>query len=130
MKLIPIFEAKQFKDKWAKLEHFIDDVQQLSWDIEEKYSADLKISYDEGSESITLSYIGVPDDKQRQGIASKMMTELCKYADDNGLDIKLHANGELGTDIEVLKKFYAKFGFKDKGKFVKDVGELMVRPHK
>lgn len=131
MKLLPLFEAtKIFKDKWAKAEHFVDDVQQLSWDLEEKYGGDLKISYDEASESITLSYIGAPEGKQKQGIGTKMMTDLCKYADDNGLDITLYANGTLGTEISALKKFYSKFGFKDKGKSVKDVGDLMIRSHK
>jgi GNAT superfamily N-acetyltransferase len=133
MRHIPLFEEnpnrpKQFKDKWEKAEYFVDDVQELSWRIEEKYNADLKISYDENTESIILSFIGVPDDMRRQNIASKMMTELCEYADKHRLSISLHANGDLGTDIKILKRFYTKFGFRDKKKFVKGVGELMIRP--
>lgn len=127
MILIPLFDSKNFKDKWAKAEFFLDDVEALSQDVQSKYGADLKVSYDEGSDSIVLSYIGVPEDKQRTGIASKMMKELCDYADENKLPVRLHANGELGTDIKVLKDFYKKFGFKDLNKFTKGVGWLMIR---
>ena len=114
MKLIPIFEDKKFKDKWEKAEFYLDDVENLSHEIEGKYEGDLKVSYEEGSESIILSYIGAPEGKQKQGIGTSMMKELCAYADKNHLPIKLHANGDLGTEIKALKKFYAGFGFKDR----------------
>lgn len=117
-----------FNDKWEKVEFFLDDVQNLSWDLESKYEASVKASYEEATDSIVLSYIGV--EEPGRGVGSKIMSELCAYADKHKLNIKLHANGGFGTPIDRLIGFYNRYGFVRNGSLVKGIGVPMIRRYK
>ncbi len=123
-------ESKRFKDKWEKLEFFTEDVERVAQSLEEKYGERFQANYDENTDSIELVLIEVSEESRGQGLASKMMDEFCRYADEHGMIVRLHANDELGTSLEVLMKFYKKHGFVDKRKFVAGAGQLMIRSPK
>jgi hypothetical protein len=49
---------------------------------------------------------------KRHGIGTKVMSELCAYADSRKALIAVTPSSEWGTRIIVLLRFYSKFGFK------------------
>lgn len=66
---------------------------------------------------------------RRQGHATELMAEACRYADRNGLDLYLTANRygrPIGPDNLVLIKFYEKFGFSIENR--ERSGAFMKRP--
>jgi GNAT superfamily N-acetyltransferase len=71
--------------------------------------------FDSGNGVIELSMILVDKDKQKQGAGSGAMRDLCEYADDRGLIIKLipgvKDTGHGTSSRSRLIKFYKRFGF-------------------
>lgn len=61
---------------------------------------------------LVLDCIRIAEANQRRGFGSDIMTMLCKYADRYQLPIYLEPNDLFGTPIDVLNRFYGKFGFK------------------
>jgi len=59
---------------------------------------------------LQLSNIKLKKESRKQGVGSKIMQELCDYADDRGADIFLTATPE-GISKTALLRFYKKFGF-------------------
>lgn len=71
-----------------------------------------------GRDELYLSKIIVPNNKQNEGIGTKVMIELCKYADQKNLIISLNPSDEYGGNVNKLKRFYKRFGFvENKGKY-------------
>lgn len=66
---------------------------------------------------INLSAIVVKKDFRNQGIGSKVMKDLCDYADSVGKIITLTPASDYGGNVTRLKTFYKSFGFiENKGK--------------
>lgn len=60
-----------------------------------------------------LASLSVKDSEQRKGYGTSFMKDLCKFADDEGLDIELSPS-ESADDPEYCQRlvsFYEKFGF-------------------
>jgi GNAT superfamily N-acetyltransferase len=65
---------------------------------------------------------------RRKGYASRVMLEVCRYADKHGvtMNIHIHKYGKGGACKAVLAEFYARFGFSMCG----TCAHTMVRKHK
>ena len=71
------------------------------------------------NEYIYLSRIIVPNDVRNEGMGTKVMLELIKYADSKGRMVTLSPTNEWGASISKLKRFYKRFGFvENKGKYI------------
>ncbi len=64
------------------------------------------------SKYVVLDCIRIKEDFKRRGFGTEIMLMLCKYADFYELPIYLDPNDLFGTPLDVLNRFYAKFGFK------------------
>ena len=100
-------------------------------DIKNKYP-NVDLSVFSKPEGITLSKIVVPKDARSEGIGSKVMKDLIKYADENNLPIALTPDSSFGGSKTRLKSFYRNFGFKDNKGRNKDFSfrESMIRQPK
>ena len=59
-----------------------------------------------------LSHIIVPKEKRKQGIGTKVMQEIVKYADQHNFRIRLTPDNSIGgTSVSRLKSFYKRFDF-------------------
>lgn len=74
---------------------------------------DLKLEYntDYKRPHIYLSLIRIKRLYRRQGIGSKVMRDLRRFADHYQIEIWLYATNIYGTDLEHLYTFYLKQGF-------------------
>lgn len=90
-----------------------------------KYPCDVYVYEKEinGSKVVVVGAIRV--DKIKQGIGTKVMGEVCKYADSRGAVVALTPANDLGTPLYVLRKFYGSFGFKKNRR--SDISESMIR---
>lgn len=61
---------------------------------------------------IVLDCIRVLATEQKKGTGSRAMKILCKYADQYQLRIYLQPSDIYGTPMEVLNRFYKRFGFR------------------
>ena len=61
---------------------------------------------------VFLSIIDVYQGYRKQGVGSKVMTELCSFADHNNIILGLTPIPDYGVSKTALLKFYKKFGFK------------------
>jgi len=72
---------------------------------------DLYFVNPETGPALKLTLIKIPKEKQRQGIGTKAMEEICKYADENGYRIFLTPVTDFGSSKQRLFNFYKSFGF-------------------
>ena len=76
------------------------------------------MNFNKPTEYIYLSKIIVPSDRREEGIGTKVMLELCKYADQKNRMITLNPTDEFGGNVNKLKRFYKRFGFvENRGKY-------------
>lgn len=71
-----------------------------------------------------LSHINVPEDKRRQGHATRLLEAICEQADVNQVALLLEVKSDGEMTNEELKAWYAKHGFLD----LQAEPCLMVRP--
>jgi len=84
----------------------------FSTQLEERYGVQLDLTGNLDKGDITLSRIVVPEDKRNTGVGTKVMEEIIKYADANGLKITLTPSTDFGgQSVKRLTDFYKKFGF-------------------
>jgi len=77
---------------------------------------------------VTIEIIGIPKKLHGQGYGSKIMTELCKKADELGVVLQLRPSASSTHSRTKLIKFYSKFGFiENKGKNLKSDYQYMYR---
>ncbi len=93
--------------------------------LENKYGVDLFIYYSIIQNVLVISSITVPKEKRNQGIGTKVMNEICDFADKNNLPIILTPSSDFGGNKKRLIKFYKYFDFV-KNKDYK-YRELMIR---
>jgi tRNA nucleotidyltransferase/poly(A) polymerase/mannose-6-phosphate isomerase-like protein (cupin superfamily)/GNAT superfamily N-acetyltransferase len=79
--------------------------------LEKKYGVDLDVY--EYPTHLELRRIVVPQDKRGQGIGSKVMDDLIKYAKSNKKDLFTTPDSSFGGSKSRLVQFYKSFGFKD-----------------
>ena len=110
-----------------------EDVSVLSKQLEKKYDLKSFMAY-ENADTITLSMIEVPKANRKQGIGTKVMDELIRYADKVDKVIVLtpgQHDPEHGTTSRGrLIKFYKRFGFvenKGRNKNFQYYGDTMYR---
>jgi len=81
--------------------------------IREKYEVTFDI-YLWRKKDIYLSQIAVPKENRKEGVGTKVMLDLCKYADKQGMRITLLVSGKTSgstTSKSRLVRFYKRFGF-------------------
>lgn len=62
--------------------------------------------------AIAINSIVVPKEERKSGLGTKVMEEVCAYADKLGATLSLTPSKDFGaTSIDRLRKFYGKFGF-------------------
>lgn len=66
-----------------------------------------------GVEGYYITRLIVPEEIRGQGVASSMMTELVKLADDKEVSLVLEVNSYGSLTHEELIKFYEKYGFSE-----------------
>lgn len=93
----------------------------LSNEIKSKYGL-THLRLEKKDNDLIIDMIEVPKDKRKQGIGTKVLEEICEYADKNGLRILLTTGVKDPyhgtTSMERLKKFYKRFGFvENKGRY-------------
>jgi GNAT superfamily N-acetyltransferase len=94
--------------------------------IEDRYS--VKLFLHKQGELLVLSSIVVPNNERGIGIGSEVMSEIADYADEVNLPVYLTPSTGLGaTSVARLKKFYKRFGFKNKPRSDFSRRESMVR---
>lgn len=79
--------------------------------LQSKYKVDLDVY--EYPTHLELRRIVVPQDKRGQGIGSKVMNDLIKYAQSNKKDLFTTPDSSFGGSKPRLVQFYKSFGFKD-----------------
>jgi len=77
--------------------------------LKDKYNIDIYAS--EGGGKINLSKIVVDKSLRNQGVGSKAMDDLVKYADETDQLITLTPSKDFGGSVPKLKTFYKRFGF-------------------
>jgi len=110
--------------------HLRENLDTLKTTLTNKYPGlQLKIHKMMGKDELYLSKIIVPTSKQNEGIGTKVMVELCKYADLKKLIITLNPSDEYGGNVSKLKRFYKRFRFvENKGKYKNlEISEDMYR---
>jgi hypothetical protein len=96
--------------------------------LQDKYKAEIQLYSKNhyGITVLTLSMIKVPIKKI--GMGSKIMKEICNYADKTNSYSTLTPANDFGTPLTVLKKFYKSFGFK-KNKYSWITGSMVRVPN-
>lgn len=97
----------------------------FQYELENKYDIDLFIYFSKTQKVLVISSIIVPKEKRNQGIGTKVMEEICDYADEHNLNILLTPSSDFGGSKRRLINFYKYFGFV-KNKDYK-YRELMIR---
>lgn len=62
-------------------------------------------------EDMYIESIIIYESKRCQGIGTKVINEVCKYADENSLILSVTPSNHLGSNLERLTDFYKRFGF-------------------
>jgi GNAT superfamily N-acetyltransferase len=88
----------------------VDDLMNF---LEQKYDVKLFIYYNKFANTIILSQIVVDKKDRNKGIGTKVMNEICDFADKNNLRIALTPSGDFGGSKTRLISFYKSFGFKN-----------------
>lgn len=107
------------------LEQFLLEANNLSY-LKNKYDLEKSNIY-EFDNKISIDLIIVKD--KNKGTGSKVMKEICEYADKNNKIIILSPSNEFGSSKKRLIEFYKRFGFienKDKNK-IPGIFETMYR---
>ena len=103
----------QSSDRQEELfEEIVPEFQDKLIDKFEKYDLYLAMSYSFSRHGLEISHIVLPKIHRNKGIGTKIMTEICKFSDENKMDIYLSPTEIDGTSTDVLIKFYKKFGFR------------------
>lgn len=91
---------------------------------------DVTLDLAENDTHLTLSRIVVASDAREAGTGSRVMDELCAYADATGKTVACTPSADFGGTKGRLEKFYRRFGFVPNKGRNKDwsTRESMVRP--
>lgn len=96
------------------VEQFSKLVENLMNEIESRYSSvDLFIYYSKLSHTIILSKIIIDKKDRSKGIGTKVINEICDFADKQNLRIALTPSSDFGGSKSRLIQFYKSFGFKN-----------------
>lgn len=60
---------------------------------------------------VKLDMIRVPAESQRQGIGTRVMSDLCAWADREDVTLTLDPGDDFGTPKTFLRRWYRHFGF-------------------
>lgn len=77
--------------------------------LSEKYGVKLYLS--DRKANIQLNDIIVPEDERNEGVGTKVMEEIVRYADENDRIVTLTPDSMYGGSKARLTKFYKRFGF-------------------
>jgi hypothetical protein len=79
--------------------------------------------------AVFLQGIEVRDDRDRRnGVGTAVMTALGEWADEHDLEVGLHPSDELGGDVERLRAWYTRLGYRPSADGVGTMMERMPRP--
>lgn len=119
------------KTKWDRRRKYTPkDASGYGEHLREKHGVEVRLSGGPDSDSyVSMGAIIVPDEKRGTGLGKKVMGELVKEADRNGWNLSLTPDGEWGSSVPRLKKFYKEFGFRENRGRHKDyrASDTMIR---
>jgi 8-oxo-dGTP pyrophosphatase MutT (NUDIX family)/N-acetylglutamate synthase-like GNAT family acetyltransferase len=101
--------------KKSPIENYID-FKNEAYTLADKYTykgCRVVFAWNKHTHLCLLDRFSVPNDDREKGIGSSFMKEWCELADQYGITLALQPSGGLGGDIDRLKIFYSRFGFKD-----------------
>ena len=98
------YSEKVEKDFFALWSTMYDELKLMVWDCS-LYNLPNK-------RYVVLDCIRVPSTEQKKGTGSRAMKLLCEYADQHQLRIYLQPSDIYGVPLEVLVRFYKRFGFR------------------
>jgi GNAT superfamily N-acetyltransferase len=104
---------------------FSELVSDLMVSLERKYPVDLWLQYSKISNTIILSKIVLDKEDRGQGTGTKIMNDICSFADKYKMRIALTPSTDFGGSKGRLIQFYKGFGFKNYKGF--EFKETMVR---
>lgn len=90
---------------------YISAVDTLEDYLESKYGVTVSMTYNKSGGAIMLNQLEVPEKLRGGGIGSKVMKELCRFADKHFLRIGVTPTGDYGGNVRRLHQFYRSFGF-------------------
>lgn len=117
--------AKKFINESKNNENYSSLIKDLMNELESRYNVDLFLYYNKFSNTIILSKISIDKENRSKGIGTKVMDEICDFADNNNLRIALTPSSDFGGSKTRLLDFYKRFGFKKYKGF--EFKETMVR---
>lgn len=82
--------------------------------LEAKYGEGVQVWLGGGPDEdsyVSLSKVFIPKEQRGKGLGKKIMADIVAEADRNGWRMSLTPDGEWGSSVTRLKKFYGEFGF-------------------
>lgn len=82
--------------------------------LQERYGEGVEVSLSGGADRdsyVSLSKIMIPKERRGEGLGKKIMADVVAEADRNGWSMSLTPDGEWGSSVTRLRKFYEGFGF-------------------
>jgi hypothetical protein len=98
----------------------------FSLEVEKEYPGTILLLSNFHQDYVMIHLVKVPNSLQRCGIGTAILSSLIAVADTNGWNLALTPDDCYGTPLDVLKKFYGKFGFDANSSYE----ELMIRKAK
>jgi GNAT superfamily N-acetyltransferase len=115
-----------YKDAHTEYEDMSEKTRLLEEELQDKYPVDLSLSFTRST--IILSRIFIEKKDRNKGIGTKVMNEICDFADENRVNIALSPSSDFGGSKSRLIPFYKSFGFvNNKGSHRFIIRETMIR---
>jgi len=108
-RFLPVLRAKEVEKFQGKNESLIKE--NIESNLSNKYKVDLDIY--EYPDRLELHRIVVPKEQRGNGVGSKVMKDLIKYADSNNKTLFTTPSSDFGGSKTRLVQFYKSFGFKN-----------------
>ena len=80
--------------------------------LKDKYDVELWLWWQKWAKVMIVSKIIVPKKLRNKGIGTKVMQEICDFADENKIKIGLTPTSDFGGSKKRLISFYKQFNFK------------------
>ena len=88
------------------------EIRNFSTALEAKYNVELLLQLYLRPVRLVINSLIIPKENRKEGIGTKIMEDVVKFADNKQLMIALTADNSLGgTSVSRLQKFYKRFGF-------------------
>lgn len=102
-------------------------------ELEEKYSKVIDrlwiFQHESPVKHLEVNVIKIKNEFKNQGWGSKIMSDICEFADDTNQITALTPNDTYGSDVTKLKAFYKKFNFEPNrgNRAIHSISDSMIR---